>query len=523
MTVNNQASSVSFTGNGVTTVFPYTFRIPEDGMGHVGLLNIATSVLTELTPIEYTIAGVGSDFGGTVTYNPLGVPIPATKRLVIYRDLDLVQEMDLTNQTPYLAETLEETLDRIVMMLQQVSDAADRAVKVTLGSTTSPDVLVAQLFATQAAAAASAAAAAGSAAGANASAVQAAIDAASVSPANIVHYTADGRTLAQQAIARNNVGANLLAGFRDKIINGRFDIAQRTLPAAIGPVASAFGPDRFSVTTVAGISCSLSRAQFAPGTSLGKNYLTAIFSGVGASGSFIRTKLAGVDTLQGLRATLTFAMADNVAVAGTVQVRQNFGTGGAPSAAVQVNYPFVGLGPSFGAIRLLIDLPSILGKTLGTNGDDSVDILWIPTAANAHTTSMANVSLVAGEEPIGADPTPPRHIWEEESLCKWFYEVINIGNTGLIAVAHAYATAFCLWGFKYDRKRVDAPTVTVPLTVVPLNAAGAQQVVVSHTIVAPSPVATRVTTNINAANFIAGNAAGILAGGASQITIDAEL
>ena len=145
MTLQTSDNSVTHQGNGLTKVWPYAFRIPDPDSLRVGLFDIATSALTVINPAEYTVTGLGEDDGGEVTY-PLGfvVAIPATKRLVIYREVSLTQDIDLTNQT-YYPETLEDQLDLIVMQIQQLSGEADRALKVTLGSNLMPDEFIAQL------------------------------------------------------------------------------------------------------------------------------------------------------------------------------------------------------------------------------------------------------------------------------------------------------------------------------------------------------------------------------------------
>lgn len=159
MTVNNELSSVTHTGNGSTTLWPYTFRIPDADNAHVGIFDIASGALTELTPADYGITGIGSDLGGEVQYPLMGAALTSAKRIVIWREMEYLQELDPTNQSPYYPETLEAQLDYIVMQIQQLAEANSRAFKVTQGSTATPDELIEQLFDASAAAAAAAGAA----------------------------------------------------------------------------------------------------------------------------------------------------------------------------------------------------------------------------------------------------------------------------------------------------------------------------------------------------------------------------
>jgi hypothetical protein len=170
MTITNQNSSVTLTGNAVTTVWPYSFIIPDAASARVGLFDIATSVLTELSNTVYSITGLGASAGGEVTYPLTGSPIAATKRLVIWRALALTQDTNLTNQTPYYPETLEEQLDRLVMMIQQLNEEVNRALKVTQGAAIDPDAFIEELQLGAAVATAQAAIATAQAASASASA-----------------------------------------------------------------------------------------------------------------------------------------------------------------------------------------------------------------------------------------------------------------------------------------------------------------------------------------------------------------
>lgn len=126
MTVSNTDSSITYTGNGATTVFPYAFLIPTNADAEVVVFDSTTMIETTLTVgVDCTISGIGSDLGGNVTYNP-GVAIPATKLITIRRVLDITQTLDLTRQSNFDPTSLESELDRIVMMIQQINTTLDQ-------------------------------------------------------------------------------------------------------------------------------------------------------------------------------------------------------------------------------------------------------------------------------------------------------------------------------------------------------------------------------------------------------------
>lgn len=118
MTVSTEVNQAAYTGNGVTTVFPYAFRILNSSnltVTRINLLEVET-VLTLGT--DYTVSGAGSYNGGAVT---LPQPLPSGYSLVIERDLAAVQETDLRNQGTFFAEVHEDVFDYLTMLVQQVT------------------------------------------------------------------------------------------------------------------------------------------------------------------------------------------------------------------------------------------------------------------------------------------------------------------------------------------------------------------------------------------------------------------
>jgi hypothetical protein len=159
MTVSTDLNTVAYTGNGATTVFPFTFTVLAEEDLFVYERVIATGVNTLLDASEYSVTGVPGP--GSITYNPSGVPLPSTKKLIILREVSLTQDMDIENQGGFFPEVLEDQLDKIVMGLQQVAEEIGRAIVTSPGGTgVDADEYLAAIAAQAAAAAVSAAAAA---------------------------------------------------------------------------------------------------------------------------------------------------------------------------------------------------------------------------------------------------------------------------------------------------------------------------------------------------------------------------
>lgn len=121
MTVESATSEVSLVGNGVTTAFPFAFKIPTEDDIKVYTEVIATGVESLVSSSDYTVTGIGDDAGGTVTYPLVGSPLASTHNLIIRRQLEYTQPISFPRYSAYHAETLEDLLDRIVMMIQQLA------------------------------------------------------------------------------------------------------------------------------------------------------------------------------------------------------------------------------------------------------------------------------------------------------------------------------------------------------------------------------------------------------------------
>lgn len=116
MTVSTEVDHNDYTGNGVTTTFPYTFRIFQkyDLVVQVVDLDENLTVLTLNT--DYTVTGAGGYTGGNVI---LTTALANGYQISISRELPVTQETDLRNQGKFFAEVHEDAFDKLTMLIQQ--------------------------------------------------------------------------------------------------------------------------------------------------------------------------------------------------------------------------------------------------------------------------------------------------------------------------------------------------------------------------------------------------------------------
>ena len=131
MTISTTTSRVSYNGNDVTVgfSFPYLFLANADLV--VILYDSLGVGTTQVLDTDYTVTGAGDIAGGTVTMTTA----PATgEQLVIYREMDLTQEVDYITGDAFPADTHERALDRLTMIAQQLNETLGRSIKVPVSS-----------------------------------------------------------------------------------------------------------------------------------------------------------------------------------------------------------------------------------------------------------------------------------------------------------------------------------------------------------------------------------------------------
>ena len=132
MTISTTIIKVSYSGDGTQTVFPYTFKINAEADIQVIIrASNGTETVKTLTT-DYSVSGVGSASGGNVTM----VTAPsATETIVIRRDTTQTQTVDLVENDPFTAETVEGAFDKSVAIVQELQEEVDRSIKLSRTNT----------------------------------------------------------------------------------------------------------------------------------------------------------------------------------------------------------------------------------------------------------------------------------------------------------------------------------------------------------------------------------------------------
>ncbi len=120
MTVANETARKEYDGNDSTTEFAISFYFFVDGDINVYLDEVLQTLTT-----HYTVADAGEPSGGTLTM----LTAPATGEvLTILRDVALTQGTDYVENSSFPADSHEQALDRLTMIVQQLQEEIDRAI-----------------------------------------------------------------------------------------------------------------------------------------------------------------------------------------------------------------------------------------------------------------------------------------------------------------------------------------------------------------------------------------------------------
>ena len=132
MTISSTTVKVSYSGNGSTTVFAYTFKILDDDEIQVIIRSSTGTETIKTKTTHYTVSGVGSAGGGNITF----LTAPASgETVVLKRNTTKTQETDYVANDPFPANSHEEALDRVTMIAQEIQEELGRSIKLSKTNT----------------------------------------------------------------------------------------------------------------------------------------------------------------------------------------------------------------------------------------------------------------------------------------------------------------------------------------------------------------------------------------------------
>ena len=136
MTISSETRKAGpYTGNGVTTSFTFAFKVFTAADVYVVTANASGTETTLVLNTDYTLtlnSNQDSNPGGTIT---LSSALASTNTLTITSIITPLQATDLTNQGGFYPSVITNALDKLTILIQQITGKISRAISVPLSDT----------------------------------------------------------------------------------------------------------------------------------------------------------------------------------------------------------------------------------------------------------------------------------------------------------------------------------------------------------------------------------------------------
>jgi len=134
MTISTTTIKNSYNGNASTSAFNYTFKISAESEMQVIIRSSTGTETVKSLSTHYTISNVGNAGGGAVTFTSGN--IPASGETVILRRVTAqTQAMDLIDNDPMSADTIETAHDKSIAITQELQEQINRSLKLSRTNT----------------------------------------------------------------------------------------------------------------------------------------------------------------------------------------------------------------------------------------------------------------------------------------------------------------------------------------------------------------------------------------------------
>jgi hypothetical protein len=222
---------------------------------------------------------------------------------------------------------------------------------------------------------------------------------------------------------------------KNRVLNGNFNIWQRGTALSTITTTSTYYPDQWRADfDGTGTNLSIERMSFSPGqTSVPDNplyYLEASVS-IAATGQTVLAldqRIESCFTFSGQTATVSFWAKADTSRTLSVRLDRYYGSGGSPSSAdigLAGGAQSFSLTTSWQKFTATFSIPSISGKTLGTNGDDWISVLFLFPINSGFTIDIAHVQFEQGSNATQFEYRPYAI---ELALCQRYFESIVAGS-----------------------------------------------------------------------------------------------
>ena len=134
MTITTTTIKNSYSGNGSNDTFAYTFKISTTADIEVVIRSSTGLETVKTITTHYTVTGAGEASGGNVVFTSGNIP-SATETVVIRRDTTQTQTLDLVENDPFTADSVEGAFDKNLSISQELQEQINRCIKFSKANT----------------------------------------------------------------------------------------------------------------------------------------------------------------------------------------------------------------------------------------------------------------------------------------------------------------------------------------------------------------------------------------------------
>ena len=245
---------------------------------------------------------------------------------------------------------------------------------------------------------------------------------------------------------------------KNKIINGDFGIWQRGTSFS-NPASLAYTADRFAIFyDGTGATRTISQQTFTTGAAPVAGYEGRFFyryavsaAGTSNTTNLLRQYIENVRTFAGNTVTVSFwaKAAANLTIA-KIDFTQNFGTGGSPSGGVDTNIATsVAVTTAWQRFTYSVAVPSISGKTVGTNNDSALELRFFLPSNSTFTFDTWGWQVEYGSKATPFQTASGGSPQAELAACQRYY--VRFTSTNTAATICPIGMAYSATGLVYQQ------------------------------------------------------------------------
>jgi len=134
MTISTTIIKNSYSCTGSQDTFAYSFQISTIADMQVIIRSAAGAETVKTLTTHYTVTGAGSANGGNVVFESGHIPTN-TETVILRRSTAQTQALDLVENDPFTADSVESAFDKNLALVQELQEQADRSIKISRTNT----------------------------------------------------------------------------------------------------------------------------------------------------------------------------------------------------------------------------------------------------------------------------------------------------------------------------------------------------------------------------------------------------